>query len=559
MGVLLMVGEDRRRRGRRTPSVERLEGRTLLSGYSGLSRMRNLATNTGVYNIRIDGPGFLKVHQLPRGVVDLNVLGTTSGSTLTVSLVRPRPHKAATLLPVQELNVVSRQLGAINAGSVLLAGAMTPLTNSVSLLSFGALGRGAQIDVNGDVGTMLTPNVDLGPTGHVVINGDLNGGLAAGSMQINTMTIDGGRFVIGRDSLSPIQIGGDLTLGQNGLLAIGRDLIGRFGSEGDHFPALTVSGTIQLDAGGEIYVGRNVEGLYVGGDVLSNPGSSGILVQGELNTLYVDGFFQGQGSATSVDLGVGLDLTGFAVNGGADGVGGVQSANINIGKNLTNVYVAHGIFRSWITSGASISNVTIGPDVPTAIYNSEMDAVVSINNVVAQGDVKSDFPTNAGATGYPTRIIAGKARNGVFQANGQINGFQIQGSLIDSVLAASVAPYGGDGTLPPPVPYGSVPRTAPPPPAGFSNYNAPGGITVNSNGSRTKNFSIRSFDASGQALPVAVYDTATDPDVHATVLDGGVVTATVGGSVISNPHDDRFDFTGVFAVHTAGVDGGLSP
>jgi hypothetical protein len=29
--------------------------------------------------------------------------------------------------------------------------------------------------------------------------------------------------------------------------------------------------------------------------------------------------------------------------------------------------------------------------------------------------------------------------------------------------------------------------------------------------------------------------------------------------VVSTPHDDRFDFTGVFAVNTTGVDGGLSP
>ena len=395
--------------------------------------MRNLATNTGVYKVRVDGPGFLKVHQLRHGVVDLNLLGTTSETTLSVALVRPRPHKVATLLPVQELNVVSHQLGAINAGSVLLSGAMTPLANSVGLMSFGALGPGAQIDVNGDVGTMIVPSVDLGPSGHVVINGDLNGGLTAGSMQINDMTIDGGQFVIGRDSVAPISISGDLTLGRDGLLSIGRDQLG----------ALTVGGTIQLDAGGEILVGRNLDGLYVGGDVLVNPGASGILVRGELNGLSVNGVFRGQGSAAAVDLGVGLDLTGFTVYGGVDGLGGIQSANVNVGKNLTNLYAAHGIFRSWITAGVSINNVAIGPDVPTAIYNSELDAVVSINNVVAQGDVKSDFPTNSQATGYPTRIIAGKARDGTFSANGQINDFQISGSLIDSVLAASVAPYGG--------------------------------------------------------------------------------------------------------------------
>ncbi|APW63739.1 hypothetical protein [Paludisphaera borealis] len=541
-----MDGDDRRRRGLRAPSVEALEGRTLLSGYSGLSRMRNVATNTGVYQLQLSGPGFLKVQQLPKGVIDLNLLGTTSGTTLTVALLRARPHKIASLLPIQDLNVVSRQLGAINASSALLSGAMSPLANSVSQLSFGALGPAAQIDVNGGVALMTVPEIDLGPTGHVVISGDLNSGSTT-PMQIDDMTIDGGRFVIGRDSVTPITISGDLTLGQNGLLSIGRDQLA----------PITVGGTVRLEAGGEILVGRNLFGLNVGGDVLVNPGASGILVRGTLNGLAVDGVFQGQGSATAVDLGVGLDLNGFVVNGGTENLGGLQSANVNVGKNIINVDVAHGIFRSWITAGANIYGITIGPDVPTAIYNSEIDAVMTINNVTAQGDVKSDFPTNAQATGYPTRIIAGKSRDGMFQANGQLNNVQINGSLIDSVLAASVAPFGGDGTLPPPVPYGGVPRTAGPPPAGFSNYNAPGGITEGANG-KIKNYSIRSFGA-GQPQGVAVYDTATDPNIHVTVLDGGVITASVSGSVISSPHDDRFDYTGVFALNTAGVDGGLSP
>jgi hypothetical protein len=541
-----MDGVDRRRRGLRALSVEVLEGRTLLSGYTGMSRMRNLATNTGVYKLQLDGPGFLKVQQLSKGLIDLNVLGTTSGTTLSIDLVRPRPHKLATLLPIRDLNVVSHQLGSIDAGSAKLSGAMTPLNNSVGRLSFGALGPAAQIDVNGGVAAMTVPDVDLGPSGHVVISGDLNGG-AVGSMVINDMSIDGGQFVIGRDSATPITIHGDLTLGQNGLLSIGRDQVG----------TLTVGGTIRLEAGGEILVGRNLNGLNVGGDVIVNPGSSGILVNGTITGLAIDGVFRGQGSATAVDLGVGLDLNGFAINGGTEDLGSLQSANVNVGKNIVNLFAAHGIFRSWITAEANIYGVEIGPDVPTAIYNSEIDAVMSINDTHARGDVKSDFPTNAQATGYPTRIIAGKSRNGTFQANGQINNFVIEGSLIDSVLAASVAPFGGDGTLPPLVPYGGVPRMAPPPPAGFSNYNAPGGLTEISGG-KIKNYSIRSF-VGGQTLPVAVYDTATDPNVHVTVLDGGSITAAVLGSVISTPHDDRFDYTGVFAVNTTGVNGGLTP
>jgi hypothetical protein len=525
-----------------------LEGRQLLSGYSGLSRMRNVATSAGIFKVRISGPGFLRVQQFPRGLVDLNLLGTTAESTLTVTLLRPRPHQVSGLLPIRDVNVVSHQLGGLDASTSRLSGTMTPLENSVGLLAFGALGPSAQIDVGGAVATMTVPDVDLGPSGHVVIAGDLNGGSSQGSMQIHDLTIDGGRFVIGRDSVAPIAISGDLTLGRNGLLSIGRDQLA----------PLTVGGSIRLEEGGEILIGRNLNGLYVGGDVVVAPGSSGILAQGSLNGLAIQGVFRGQGSPTAVDLGVGLDLAGFAVDGGTAGLGGVQSANVSVGKNITDVSIAFGIYRSWITAGATIDGVLVGPDAPTAIYNSEIDAVVSISNVTAQGDVTSDFPTNAQATGYPTRIIAGKSRDGLFQANGRINNLVIDGSLIDSVLAASVAPYGGDGTLPPPVPYGGVPRTAGPPPAGFSNYNAPGGITLRADGSKIKNYSIRSFDG-GQATPVAVWDTATDPDVHATVLDGGVITAVVSGSVVSTPHDDRFDFTGVFAENTAGVDGGLSP
>ena len=63
----------------------------------------------------------------------------------------------------------------------------------------------------------------------------------------------------------------------------------------------------------------------------------------------------------------------------------------------------------------------------------------------------------------------------------------------------------------------------------------------------------------GQALPTAVYDTAIDPNIHVDVLDNGTISVTVSGSVVSTPHDDTFDFTGVFAVNTTGVNGGLAP
>ena len=78
------------------------------------------------------------------------------------------------------------------------------------------------------------------------------------------------------------------------------------------------------------------------------------------------------------------------------------------------------------------------------------------------------------------------------------------------------------------------------------------------NGQVIKNYSIRSF-VNGQLLPTAVYNTAIDPNIHVNVLEGGTIIATVTGGVISTPHDDTFDFTGVFAVNTLGVNGGLAP
>ncbi|MGO9921443.1 MAG: hypothetical protein ACLQIB_42970 [Isosphaeraceae bacterium] len=544
------------------PVLESLEGRQLLALFTGFSHVRNIPTNSGVYSLQIDGPGVLKTQPAGGGSFDVKVLGTTDASTLTITQVRPRFHVANNPMSIDNLTIRSGQIGSILASPVELDGTMTPLSSSVGTLEFGALGPGAQIDVNGSVGTMNVGSVNLGPGGHVVITGDLNGSLTIGSMNL-----DRGQFVIGGDSLGPISIAGDLSLSYNGLLAIGRDQNG----------TLSVGGSVIIDSGGQLSVGRNLAALTVSGNVLIGPGASGIVVGGDLDAMSIGGYLRGQGSATAIDLGVGLNLNSLTVEGGGSSTspGGIQSANINVGKNIIDLdvshgifQVSHGIFRSWITAGVSINEVNVGPDGVTAIYNSEIDAGTSITNVTVGGDLTSGFPTGD-TSGYPTRIIAGKIRaaaigstpdQGIYLANGTISGFAIDGSLINSVLAASVAPFGGDGSLPPPVPYGGTPRTSisGPPPPGFSNYNAPGGLTDIGNGQNIKNYSIRSH-VGGQLVPTAVYDTAIDPNIHVFVLDNGTINATVSGSVVSTPHDDTFDFTGVFAVNTAGVNGGLAP
>ena len=63
---------------------------------------------------------------------------------------------------------------------------MTPLTTPINTLQFGALGPNAQIDVNGNLGSMSVQNdVTLGPSGHVVIAGNLNSLTVAGNLLVN--------------------------------------------------------------------------------------------------------------------------------------------------------------------------------------------------------------------------------------------------------------------------------------------------------------------------------------------------------------------------------------
>jgi hypothetical protein len=540
--------------------LEPLEGRQLLTTFTGFAHVRHIMTVAGIYSFQIGGPGLVRTAPAGNGAVDVKVVGTTTASTLTIDQIRPRFHVPNQLLSVRDLTIRSGQIGNIIANPVVLDGTLTPLSASVTTLSFGSLGPSAQIDVSGSVGTMTVGAIDLGPAGHVIIAGDLNGSSSSTStstsstptpaMSISTLSIDGGRFVIGRDSLAPIAIAGDLRLAHNGLFSIGRDQVG----------TLSVGGSVILDSGGELIVGRNLKGMTVTGNVLVNPTGSGMVVGGDLTGFTIEGIFRGQGSPSQVDLGVGLNLTDFSVLGGAPGQGGIQSANIKVGKNIIGLNVPHGIFNSWITAGISISGSNVGADGVTAIYNSEIDAGTSITNFTAGGDVVSGFPTG-GTTGYPTRIVAGKIRSssatagpggGIYLPNGTVDSFTINGNFVDSVIAASDAPYGGDGSLPPPTPYyGGTPRVVGPPPGdlGFNTYDAPAGVTGN-----IKNYSIRS-----PGVPTAVYDTTVDPTIDDTVLDNGTVNVKLTGSVVSTPHDDHFDFAGIFAVNTTGVNGGPLP
>jgi hypothetical protein len=602
------------------PVVEPLEGRRLLSLYQGPTMSRALFSDNALYQVSVTGGGFEKISQLGEGhhkLFSITLYGTTSASQLNVTLKTALPGfgKQGTQLQIGQINVVSGLLGAINAASTAdLQGAITPLQGGIQTLAFNILGPNAQINALGSVGTFQVGAADLGPNGVVnitgsttnalsvgtmdlaggkfLIDGSASGGLSIGSLDITqsgqfligsdvsapstfgTTTIDGGRFLVSQDvtgllttgnltiqntgqfivgnSLSGgLQVNGTEQISTNGLFQVGSDL----GSPSVS-PGLNVTQNLALDSGGKLLVGRDVYGMSVFGNLTFTPSAGTIAVGGNLNTLTINGYYQGRGIATP-ELTVGLNLTNLSVAHSIPGQGGISNASIAVGKSIIGLDVSHGIFNSLITAGVDIQNTTVGPDGNDAVFDSMITAGDQISQLQISGNVRSDDVTNPNPTGYRTRIVAGEDAQGNFTQGGSITGAVITGQLIDAVLAASVVPYGGNGSLPV-TGYGSSIGYGPPPgDDGYSTYDAPAGVTTVITDTTTTsfdNFTNVSY-TTGQA-PVAAHNSTIDPIIDDTILPGGSIQATVQGGVISTPHGDNpeaYDFTGLFAADTRGV------
>ncbi len=565
--------------------------------------------------MQIDGPGVLKTQPAGHGSFDVIVLGTTDASTLTITQVRPRFHVANGPMSIDNLTIRSGQIGSILASPVELDGALSPLSSDVGTLDFGALGPGARIDVNGGVSTMNVGSV--GSSARIDVSGGvstMNVGSVGSSAQIDVNGSVGTMDVGSVGSSAQIDVNGSV-----GTMDVG---------------------SVNLGPGGHVVIAGDLNSLTVTGNLLVNPGSGGIVVGGNLNGLTVNGFFQGQGTS-AIDLSVGLDLTNFTVLGGGSNLGGVRSANIAVGKDIAGLDIQHGIFNSLITAGVLIdgspqnssSGGNIAPDGSDAIFDSEILAGLRINNLTINGNVTSDYVTNPkpSPTGYPTQIVAGEVledrapgrdpqggfAQGTFTSGGSIDNFQILGALIDSVVAASVAPYGGNGTLPPAPTfangfnYNTAPPSAAPTPGEQGTYDAPAGIivggTVGVSGTGVvgvslsfPNFSEVSYyneTEINKLTPLthpprmAFWNTAS-PDntilfgainlsfatapadlntLNANPMGSGMTSTTITlslpskstvlGGVISNPHTgpEANDFAGIFADDTSGVFVGVLP
>lgn len=658
------VTPSRARRRSTAPAVEGLEARELLSVYLGPSSSRSLISHGTVFTIAVSGGGYETVHHAGHGQVNLTLYATNPNSTLTITAQSRQAHFGNTPLKIGKLDIKTGLLGTITAPAAELMGRVTTIADSVTAIQLNSIGPNAQLNVSGNVGGLTAGAIALGPAGRVNIGGDLTGplggsvgidggqflidGSASGALQPSDLTIindgilavggsltggvnvagsvnidsngllrvggsmgglnagglnldGGGRVIVGGDVTAASKIGGDVNITNNAQLNVGRDFT----------TGLTVGGNLTLGSGGSLIVGRDLTALTVGGN-LSTAGGGTVSVIGNLDGLTVTGALQGQGSTTAIDMNVGLNLDNLQVDGGGAGLGGIQDANISVGKGILGVDVLHGIFNSLITAGVEIdgngtsttpTNQTsnVGADGVDAIFDSQLLAGVDIFNLTLGGDVDSDWASNANPTGYRTRIVAGETRDGKFISGGVIDNFQITGSLIDSVVAASVAPSGGNGTLPtggygpPPTPTGNPAE---------GTYAAPAGVIYGGSVSAPTPYdNYTELTYYNEQLQKVSYNTVLSPNVDDFILPGTInrsfasppltqaelanstatTTTTTGGStqtqttvttsvllplptkstvlggVISTQHGDNQDFAGIFAADTSGVFIGTLP
>jgi hypothetical protein len=532
-----------RRRATPTLGFDHLEGRLLLQGDTATIPLfptsRMVQAGGAIYTIAVSGQGFVKAHPIGHGQIGVNLFGTTAASTVTVALTKANPRFTNSHLPIGKLVVRSGQLGAFEAeGAADLNGRMSPLRGSVNQLRFNSLGPDAQIDVQGNLGSLfVTQGVNLGTNGRVHVSGDVGGSVTVG----DDLVLNGGQVIFDRDLTESIVVGGNLAASNGGVLVVGRDLLG----------SVAVGGDLSLASGGTILVGRDLATLSVNGDLTTAAGGA-VRIGGNLGMLTITGSFRGKESG---DLFVGLNLGMLQVLGGGFNQSGVDRVDVEVGKNIQGLDVPHGIFNSFITAGVLIDGGrtpgdtgagNVGPDGPTAIFNTEIRAGVQIRNLVLAGDVASDHVRNPSSR--QTRIVAGEDRQGNFTAGGNIDNFQITGALIDSVVAASVNPD-GDGT-----------------------YDAPGGvIQVGTFGNPVtlKNFTAPPYDRGLDSilddvvLPGAINSRFAPPLQTATPTPTALIPlptlSTVLGGVISTLHGSESDFAGFFAADTRGVLTGVKP
>src|SRR4051812_40802891 len=110
-----------------TPAVEALEGRQLLSVYTGPTASRPVGSRGTVFTVTVGGGGYETIRRMRGGQFAINLFATNPNSTLTITAQPRKARFSNTALPIGQLNVKTGVLGAINAGAADLLGPMTKL------------------------------------------------------------------------------------------------------------------------------------------------------------------------------------------------------------------------------------------------------------------------------------------------------------------------------------------------------------------------------------------------------------------------------------------------
>ena len=449
--------------------------------------------------------------------------------------------------------------------------------------------NGGKLQVAGNLGTLTVGGgITESTGGAIAILTDVTGPLSVAG----AVSLSGGTLSVGRDLSGAVAIAGNLALSNGGQFTVGRNLgattsgaadtvtgslmvdSGSTLSVGGNVSALTVGGNLEasgsgkisvagnlttltvngggggsvtgnvtLSSGGQLLVGQNVTMLVVGSN-LQTSGGGKVSVGGDLATLTVTGVIVGDGNN---DIAVGDDLGQLTVLGGGASTFGVTNAQINAGDSIQGVDIRNGITKSLLAAGVLINGGTlgtgsngwnIGPNAIAAVFDSQILAGSTIENIIIGGNVQSDMPTNSG--GQPTRIIAGEYPQNTYVPGGTITNFQIFGNLIDSVIAASVKPYNGFY----PQPSGTIVEGTPSNPVTVPNYTAPpfADSSVPVNQIVLAGGSINASFAPAPSAPPGMNSPLPLPS-----------KPTVLGTVITSTHVFPADYAGIFASNTTGV------
>ena len=183
-------------------------------------------------------------------------------------------------------------------------------------MDVGSVGSGAQIDVNGSVGTMNVGSVNIGPSGHVVITGDLNSLTVTGNLLVSP----GSEGIVVGGNLNGLTVNG-IFQGQGTSaidLSVGLDLT--------NFTVLSGSSNLGGVRSANIAVGKDIVGLDIQHGIFNSLITAGVLIDGSPQNSSSGGNIGPDGSDAIFDSEI---------------LAGVQFKNLLINGNVTSDYVTN--------------------------------------------------------------------------------------------------------------------------------------------------------------------------------------------------------------------------